>query len=323
MVLERSRSAELPNDAAVKPARGRASSLTSGLSLRARRTLFAYTLLAPAVIFVVALIAYPLIMAARLAFLEGRFTSLLEAGKHKVGLGQFTRLWDDPSTWSSLRQSVVYVIGSLAPSFVLGLGLALLLWHPFRGRRWIRTLILLPWAVPGVLASAVFLWMLDQSFGIANSLLVKAHLIHSPVPWYSSTHTAMIGVILPTVWKLYPFFTIVLLAALQTVPEELMEAAWVDGAGPIRRFTTVTWPAIRGPAYVVIIISALGTYREFDFIFPLTRGGPSDATSTLAIRIYNEAFQYSDMGYAAATGVFATLIATVFVILTARRIRSL
>lgn len=288
-----------------------------GMSLARRRALFAYALLIPAVLFVSLLIAYPLLLALQLSFTPGRFAGLRQAGTG-VSLEQFRAVLGDPGTVASVSRSAIYVVGTIAPAFLLGLLVALLLRHPFPGRRWLRTLILLPWAVPGVAASAIFLWMLDASFGVINKILLSLHLLNEPVAWYASPSTAMFAVILPTAWKLFPFFAMILLASLQTVSTELYEAARVDGAGAAAQFRNVTWPGIRGPAYAALIIASLGVYREFDFIFPLTRGGPDDSTTTLAISIYQQAFQFSNMGFASALGMLSTLIAGVFVLAGSR-----
>lgn len=288
-----------------------------GMTLSRRRGRFAYLLLTPAVLFVGLLIAYPLIVAIQLSFTPGRFTSLNNA-VGGVGFEHYTAVFTDPDTLAQLIRTAVYVVGTITPAFVLGLVVALLLRHPFSGRRWLRSLILLPWAVPGVAASAIFLWMLDGSFGVVNKLLVAVGLVDSPVAWYSNPNTAMVAVIAPTVWKLFPFFAMILLASLQTVPNELYESARMDGAGLLMQYRAVTWPGIRGAAYAGLLISTLGVYREFDFIYPLTRGGPDDVTTTLAISIYREAFQFSNMGFASALGIVSTLIAGVFVIVGGR-----
>lgn len=287
-------------------------------SLSRRRTLYGYALLTPAVLFVLLLIAYPLVLAIRLALTPGRF-----AGLNNLGTGISTEhligVLTSPQTLHWLSLTGIYVVGTITPAFCLGLAVALFLHRPFRGRRWFRSLILLPWAVPGVAASAVFLWMADGAFGVINKLLLNLQLIDAPVAWYSNPRTAMLAVIMPTAWKLFPFFAMILLASLQTVPHDLYESANVDGAGPVWQFRAVTWPGIRGAAFAGLMIATLGVYREFDFIYPLTRGGPGDSTTTMAISIYVEAFQLSNMGFAAALGVVSTLIAGIFVLFGGRK----
>ena len=181
--------------------------------------------------------------------------------------------------------------------------------------------MLLPWAVPGVMVSIVFLWLFDASFGVVNYALRSLGLIAVDVAWYTNESTALIAVIVPTIWKAYPFFTLTLLAALQSIPADLYEAAGVDGASARQRFANITWPGIRGPAVLALILNGLWAFREFDIIFAATGGGPAKATETLGIRAYNEAFGYFYMGRAAVIGVLMLAIAFVFVLVARRELR--
>jgi multiple sugar transport system permease protein len=187
-------------------------------------------------------------------------------------------------------------------------------------RRWLRSLMLLPWAAPGVMVSIVFIWLFDSSFGVVNYALRSLHLISTDVAWYTNESTALFAVIVPTIWKAYPFFTLTLLAALQSIPGNLYEAAHVDGASAWQRFTHITWPGIRGPAVLALVLNGLWAFREFDIIFAATGGGPAKATETLGIRAYNEAFGYFYMGRAAVIGVLMLGIALAFVLLSRRQL---
>ena len=180
-------------------------------------------------------------------------------------------------------------------------------------RRIFRTLILLPWAVPAVVCSFLFLWILNASYGVLNYLLLRAHLISHYIPWLASLRWSIVGVIIPTVWKSYPFFTLLILAALQVIPLELYEAAKVDGAGPWATFRRVTWPGIQNAAYLALVLQLLWTFREFEIIYPITAGGPDNTTQTLAIYLYNEVFQYFHTGYASALGVVTIAICVALV----------
>ena len=151
---------------------------------------------------------------------------------------------------------MIYTVGSTIPAGVLGLLTALLLNQKFRFRRVFRTLILLPWAVPTVVASFLFLWVLNASYGVLNYILKQLHIISSYIPWLASPHWALVGVIIPTVWKSYPFFCLLILAALQTIPAQLYEAAAVDGAGAWARFRAVTWPGISPAVYLAAVLQA-------------------------------------------------------------------
>ena len=291
----------------------------SSLARRERR--FAYALLAPAVVAVAALIAWPMYLIVSISFREGRSLNFLALDRRPLGLGNYRTVLEDPATWHSVAVSLVYTAGTLAPAFLIGLLTALLLNRVFPLRRWLRSLILLPWAVPGVMVSIVFLWMFDASFGVVNYLLRSAGYAGADIAWYSTESTALFAVIVPTVWKAYPFFTLTLLAAMQSIPGHLYEAAEVDGATAVQRFLNVTWPGIRGPAVLALVLNGLWTFREFDIIFAATGGGPAKATETLGIRAYNEAFGYFYMGRAAVIGVLMLVLALAAVLLARRALR--
>src|SRR5690606_12377571 len=141
----------------------------------------------------------------------------------------------------------------------------------FPGRRLFRTLILVPWAVPGVTATIAFLWIMTPTFGVLNYLLRTLNIIEADVNWFGDPSTAMIAVIAPTAWKAYPFFTVMLLAGLQTIPRDYYEAAAVDGAGRYAQFRYVTWPGIKRFAVLGLLFNAMHTFREFDFIYASTQ----------------------------------------------------
>jgi len=223
--------------------------------------------------------------------------------------------------WDAFWHSAVYTVGSLVPAFVAGLLFALLFHRAFPARRWLRSLLLLPWAVPGVVVSITFLWMLDASYGVVNAVLRDLGILSTDIAWFVDARTAMAAVLVPTVWKSFPFFAITILAALQSIHETLYEAARVDGASAWQRFRYVTWPGIRGPALLAALLNALWTFREFDIIYASTRGGPAGATETLGILVYREAFESFRFGTAAAIGVLMLGTATIFVALSMRVLR--
>ena len=291
----------------------------STLARRERR--FAYALLMPAVVTVFALIAWPMYLIVSISFREGKSLNFAALGQRPFGLGNYASVLTDSATWHSAWVSFAYTFGTIVPAFAIGLGTALLLNRVFPWRRWLRSLMLLPWAVPGVMVSIVFLWLFDASFGVVNYALRSLGLITVDVAWYTNESTALVAVIVPTIWKAYPFFTLTLLAALQSIPANLYEAAGVDGASAWQRFANITWPGIRGPAVLALILNGLWAFREFDIIFAATGGGPAKATETLGIRAYNEAFGYFYMGRAAAIGVLMLAIAFAFVLVARRELR--
>lgn len=284
--------------------------------------LFPYLLLAPAFAAVMFLLAYPLALVVQMALRVGDSMDFSKIHRLPLGLDNFRTVLADERTWTALGQTLVYVAGSIGPAFVIGLLVALLLSQAFPGRRWMRSLILLPWAVPGVIVSILFLWLLDTTYGVVNALLRDAGLIASDIRWLTRPENAMVGVVIPTIWKAFPFFALTLLAALQSIPESLYEAAKVDGAGALARFRHVTWPGIRGSAVLAAILQTLWVLREFDIIFAMTGGGPVGATETLSLLVYNEAFGNFRMGNASALGVLILALALVVILLSLRPLRS-
>jgi multiple sugar transport system permease protein len=289
------------------------------LTSATRSRLYAYALLAPAVAVVMLVIVYPLIMAAQMSFYDVRVFRPDRGMTGEPGLFNYQDMFANPTFWRSLRITLYYVFWGVLGSFGVGLFTAVLLNQPFRGRSIARVLVVLPWPVPGVVAATIFMWMFNSSFGVFNFLLLRAGIVDAPVQWFTSAIPALIAVVLATIWKGYPFFTISLLAGMQSIPKELYEAARVDGASAIEQFRFITLPALRPVIGIALVIATLWQFRVFDIIFVMTGGGPSGATETLAIQIYREAFQYFQMSYAAAVGMVTlalSVIATLFYLRT-------
>jgi multiple sugar transport system permease protein len=275
-------------------------------------------LMVPATLLIVLLIAYPIVLMTDLSFHELKLFQIMKGGTSPFTWRNFERVLADGKTYTSLRVTVIYVIASTGISFLWGLATALLLNRPFRGQRLARIVIVSPWAVAAVVASLVWMFLLNGQSGAVNYLLVLAGAIDQPINFPGRYHTALATVIFVSAWKGYPFFTIMLLAGLQAVPRDSVDAARVDGAGPIRRFFGVTLPSLRPVIGVALPLNLLSNFREVETIMVLTGGGPSRATETLALAIYNQTFQYFDVGRAAALGVLVFLLSVVLVIASLR-----
>jgi multiple sugar transport system permease protein len=293
----------------------------AAISLKSAERRLAWLLLMPAFATVALLVAWPIYVVVQMSLRPGRALALDQLMSRPLGWGNFERVLSQSTTWSAFLHSAVYTVGTLIPAFLFGLLVALLFNRAFPARRWLRSLLLLPWAVPGVIVSITFLWMLDASYGVVNAILRDLGLISTDVAWFVNADTAMLAVILPTVWKSFPFFAITILAALQAIPAELYEAAEVDGARAWQQFRYVTWPSIKRPAMLAVLLNALWTFREFDIIYASTGGGPAGATETLGILVYREAFGSFRFGTAAALGVLMLLTAAVVVLLSMRRLK--
>jgi multiple sugar transport system permease protein len=288
-------------------ARQRRRRLTSA----ARSRLYAFALLAPAIIVVLLVIVYPLIMAGQMSFYDVQVFRRDRGFTGTPGWFNYRDMIENANFWRSLRVTLGYVFWGTVGSFGIGLFTAVLLNQPFRGRFLARILVMMPWPIPGVVAATIFMWMFNSSFGVVNYLLLQVGLIESPVPWFTRGGPAFFAVTAATIWKGYPFFTVTLLAGMQSIPKELFEAARVDGANAVQQFRHITIAALRPVIGISLVISTLWLFRVFDIIFVMTGGGPSGATETLAIQIYREAFQYFQMSYAAAVGMVTLLLSVI------------
>jgi multiple sugar transport system permease protein len=287
-----------------------------------RDTVIAYSLLAPAFLLVAGFVLYPLYVAVMSSLRVGRVPNITRLDRLPLGFGNYAAALADAYVWHSIWVTCLYVVIVVGPAFVIGLALALLLDQDFPGRRYVRTLMLMSWSVPGAVAAIEFLWMFNPSFGVVNAVLRNLGLITTDVSWFTNPDTALATAALPAIWKSFPFFVLTILAALQTIPEALNEAARVDGATSWQRFRFVTWPGIRVPAILAVILQALWIMKDFDILFVTTGGGPSRATQTLSLLVYEEAFQNFRIGYASAIGVIFLFICAAVTFLTLKTARA-
>lgn len=225
-----------------------------------------------------------------------------------VGLGNYIDLLSGGRFWNSLWVTVAYTVSVVVLAYAIGMVTAFLLNRNFRFRWLARTIIIVPWAIPEVVAVMIFRWMLDAQFGIINHLLLSVGIVNEPIAWLSDPSLALVVVIATTTWIAYPLATLILLAGLQTIPEEMMEAAQLDGANWVKRFRFITIPMLRFVNIVVIMLLTLDTFRRTTLIYTMTGGGPRRATETLPVWTYVEAFNNHQLGSASAIGVLVLLI---------------
>ena len=273
------------------------------------RTFLTFLLL-PGVVLLAVIVLYPLIRSLASAFFD---ESLLYPGMTFVGFENIVAVLNDefaPLLW----QTMIFTVGATVLPFLIGLALALVLNQSFPGQRFLRGAFLIPWLIPGVVVSFLWMWIFDANYGVLNGILISLGAIDSPVAWLFSTDSARAALIIAKTWNTFPWIMVMLLAALQTVPGELHEAAAMDGAGTVRRFFTVTWPHIRGVAGLVILLEFIWNFQHFDTIFVLTGGGPAGTTQTFATEVYDTAFKGYDLGNAGALGIVWMALLTVLVV---------
>ena len=229
-----------------------------------------------------------------------------------TGAANFIKLFSDRTMGPSLVYSLEYAFICVAASYVLGLFLAVLLNQKIKGRALFRGLILIPWAIPTVVATANWLWILNDQSGIVNVVLQRLHLTDGPILFFADQRMARITCIVVGTWKSYPFMCMSLLAGLQGVPEDVYESARMDGATGIKTFFYITLPMIRNVSMVVVTLMFIWGFNNFDIIYLLTQGGPLEATFTLPIYTYNTAFYRGQMGYASAISMMTLVILLFF-----------
>jgi multiple sugar transport system permease protein len=237
-----------------------------------------------------------------------------------IGLDHFRELRDDPAFWNALRNTLTWTIASVALQFTLGLILALLLNRVFPGRALIQLLVFLPWAIPSFLSGLNWAWLFNPVVGPLPTWLHALNILSAPDNLLSDPRHALWGPITANVWWGIPFFAITLLAALQSIPADIYEAAAIDGAGPWMRFRRITLPYLAPTMVITILLRTVWIANFADLIVIMTRGGPADSTQILASYIFTQAFQRLDFGYASAIAtVLLALLLTYALALMALR----
>jgi multiple sugar transport system permease protein len=295
--------------AAVRPRRG--STL--------QRPWLPWLMLAPALAVILGLIIYPAINAVWLSFTS---TNLLNLDAQTfIGVDNFVEAMQSDEFLLALRNSAVWTFGNVAVQLVLGTVGALILNRRFRARGVVRGLVLVPWATPSVLVALMWMWMLDPNLGIINHLLQSIGLQDEPMAWLAERSTALPTLMFIDIWQGVPFFAVMILAALQGVPGDLLEAAKIDGANAWKTFWRVVLPLIMPTVLITTILRLIWTANYFDLILILTNGGPTNSTLTLPLFAYHTAYRGMDFGLAAALGVVQAAFLAVLVVFYVRQIR--
>lgn len=303
------------------------SSATEGMKqvkvvARPRRLrLLPYLLALPIILYEVGLIIYPIAQGVYGSF--QRIELAANIPPKWVGLDNYRRMFDDPAFWTVMQTTLIFTALVIIVAIGAGLATALLFNRPFRGRPVARAMLMLPWAFPEVPVVMIFVWILSPQFGVVNLLVRWIPGVTENPQWLQVPTLAMGWVVLITAWKVFPFYSLVILAALQSVPQEIYEAARVDGANTLQLFWRITLPSIRTTLELLIVLASIFSFKQFTIIYLMTGGGPSGATETIVMRIFNTAFRFYDYSYATAFGVagfvVSLVIAFFFIILQARR----
>ena len=275
---------------------------------------FGVLLTLPALTLLAVIVCYPLVSALFTSLFN---QSLVVPGRSFAGLSNFADVLRTDAL-PVLRNTAVFTVLATVLPFLVGFAAALALNVGLRGQAVLRSLFLLPWVLPGVVVSFIWLWIFNTNYGLLNGALVRTGLTDSPVSWLSSPFWATVAIVVAKTWASFPWMMVMLLAGLQTVPRDLHEAAAIDGAGAVQRFRNITLPHLRGIIGIVVLLEFIWNFQHFDTIYVLTGGGPAGATTTFAVSVYNTAFKGFDLGHAGALGALWMLVLSVLVVVYIR-----
>lgn len=276
---------------------------------------------APAAVAMVCLFGYPLVKNLVMGFQEYGLRTFFTGEAPWIGFGNYAAVISDPVFVQALINTGLFTAGSIVGQFVIGMLLALFFRRRFPLSGLLRALLLLPWLLPLIVSSASWRSILDQDSGPLNRVLQTIGVIDAPVGWLSSPDVALISVIMVNIWIGIPFNTTLLYSGLVEIPQELYEAAALDGAGRWRSFTNITWPGLRAVVGVVLVLGVVYTLKVLDIILGLTGGGPANATQTIATQSYMRSFVDFDFGQGAALSNILIIISLVFALFYLRSTR--
>ncbi len=259
-----------------------------------------YLLAVPILIYEGIFILYPMAVGVQYSL------SNLQAGSTAsswVGFANYQRMFTDNTFWQAVKVTLEYSLAVIVVALSVALGTALLMNRSFKGRGIFRALLTAPWAFPDIPTAIIFVWMASPIYGVLGEMARWLPWVHNNPRWLLDPHLALATIVLISVWKGFPFYSLVILAALQGIPHELYEAAIMDGANAPTRFRYVTLPAIKPTLMLLALLAFIFSYQQYTLIWQTTGPGPLQTTQTLSILIYNEAFQFFDTAYAATIGV--------------------
>ncbi|MGB3614983.1 MAG: sugar ABC transporter permease [Elainellaceae cyanobacterium] len=278
--------------------------MASNIRTQEQRT--GWLLLLPAVLLLLLVFAYPI----GRAFWLSLFTENLGTNLQPVfsGFSNYGRMAVDSRFWQSIWNTSLFTAIALVLELTIGMAIALLLNQSFKGRGLVRTIAILPWALPTALIALTWAWIFNDQFGVWNDILLRLGLIQNPVNWLGDPTLALLATIAADVWKTTPFVSILLLAGLQAIPEDLYEAHSIDGASPWQSFRRITLPLLLPQILIALLFRFAQSFGIFDLIQVMTGGGPAGSTEMVSLYIYATIMRYLDFGYGAALVVVTFLI---------------
>lgn len=282
------------------------------LSLQQREQRQAWVLLAPMLLVMFLLTGWPLFRTIWLSFTDAALIGS-DGAANLIGFDNYLYALTDPDFVASIGRTLYFTVVSVVIEGVIGVLVALLLNQRFYGRNVLRVLVILPWALPTIVNAMMWRLNFNPDYGSINALLTQLGVMDHYRSWLGTPTSALNAVMLADIWKNYPLVTLLVLAAMQSIPEDLYEAARLDGASALRRFRAITLPAIAGPLSVALVLRTIDAFKIFDIIYVMTRGGPLDSTKTLSFFVYQESFSYLRAGSGAAYAILMTLMCSLLI----------
>nr|WP_321457363.1 sugar ABC transporter permease [uncultured Cohaesibacter sp.] len=277
-----------------------------------------YALLSPAVIVTLAIVFFPMLQAAWMSLHD--YILWKPNAISFVGLMNFFAAFNDEVFWISLKHTVIWIGITVPSQLLLGIVTALLLNQDFPWRPLARALIIIPWALPSVVIGLMWVWIYDSNYGILNDFLLRMHIISESVPWLADPDTALYAIILTLTWQGFPFFAVMILAGLQSIPQSYYEAASIDGASKWRQFWHITLPGISGVLVTAVLLRTIWVANSIDVIYVMTGGGPGYSTYTLPLYAFVKARTNLDFGYGSSLAVLFTIMLLGIVVIYLRKL---
>ncbi|HHV08894.1 MAG TPA: sugar ABC transporter permease [Clostridiales bacterium] len=271
-----------------------------------------YFYILPVMVLLVLMFGYPLIKSVIMAFQNYKLSNINNV--YFNDLANFKKMFGDQNFLLLLKNSVVYVIVAVLGQFLLGMILALALKQKFRGRGLYQSIVFLPWAFSTFVVGLLFRWSFNGEYGVVNDLLMKIGVIDKGIAWLGTPGLSLVVIILAMIWMGIPFFGIMVLAALQSIPEEVYEAAEMDGCGIIKKFFFLTLPYIKPTIIITVLLRTIWIFNSFDLVVIVTGGGPANYSQTLPSYMYTKAFSGYDFGLAGAFGLLLMVILGIYAV---------
>jgi multiple sugar transport system permease protein len=274
--------------------------------IRAREQRIGWLLMTPALLLLLFVFAYPILRAFWLSFFARNLGTQLESVF--AGVDNYVRMAGDGRFWQSFSTTIIFTSVSVILELILGMAIALVLHQKFLGRSLVRTAAIIPWALPTALIGLAWAWIFNDQFGVVNDILLRLGIIDQGINWLGNPTLAVMAVIIADVWKTTPFISILLLAGLQSIPDDLYEAHSIDGATAWQSFWRITIPLLMPQILIALLFRFAQAFGIFDLISVMTGGGPGGATEVVSLYIYATVMRYLDFGYGAALVVVTFLL---------------